>query len=226
MISNDNYETINLLASGEQGQVYVVREIKTNCFYVCKKSNIEFLSHKNEVMSQKKMGRYAANIIESWFDFKENNSYIIMEKAGDNLYDFLRYKRGYDVIESITHQLIEILDILQNKKIVHGDMAFFNIGVFTARGNTTVKLLDFGDSLMDCSPEVLRKELDFLRLWVEIYCTNKKRSRNCDYNCHSSNIKIMKKIFHSENNNRRGMLLWSCIDRLYEESYNKITEIL
>lgn len=151
------YEIMSELGKGSFGKVFKCRDHKTGRLVAVKVTcNRREMRHQarveaNLLMDLAKQGiperhhflRYLAN-----FSFR-NHLCICTEILGDNLYELLRRNKfkGFplDLVRYFTRQLVEGLEFLDMKGIIHCDLKPENILVSNVE-RCQVKIIDFGSS--------------------------------------------------------------------------------
>ncbi len=90
---------------------------------------------------------------------------IVMERIDETLDVYLGRQLRIFELECILGQLQSLVDFAQSKNLVHGDLAFFNIGVRHSRGYPELLFIDFDDSAT-C---LTFRNLDKLRIATECF---------------------------------------------------------
>lgn len=223
-----SYAKIRKIGYGEQGDVYEVEDIQTHQHYALKISCCDHHCHENEVDTQVILSKICCKIREDWW--LDTKGYIVMELVDQNLYDFLCTKKPYNCLNRIGKDLCDMLGFLTVKKVIHGDMALFNIGIlFGKKYDETydyhsIKLLDCGDSLPNCSKHLLDKQLDFLRLWVEIFSDHISRSSTSNLKCNDQNIRYLRMIITAYMTPEQINLIYKRVETLYDTTYELISD--
>ena len=225
--SRSTYERYYKIGSGEQGEVYKVKDVDNNTYWALKTSTCSIEEHAAEVKTQVKLKTICCRVYDSWW--VNGNGYIVMELVNCTLYQYLGEERSVTSLIRIIKAINHLLNTLDDNKIIHGDMALFNIGVIYSSNlrkpeNFKIKLLDCGNSLSGASYSMLEKQLDFLRIWVEVMATDDDRS--CDSNdvCNEQNMSFLRSNFPKFMLRIQKELIWNTIDDLYTRVYHELNE--
>jgi serine/threonine protein kinase len=150
----ENYRIESLLGEGAQGKVYLVSDLRTSEFLTMKVYNKISPKLDAEINILKKLGDVCQPHI---LCFKEK---IIQD---GKTYLFFSYAVGYnleeldydpssveDLLWSLLEQMLQVLDVLESRNVVHRDLKLANI-IYNPATNIFT-LLDFGLSCSeDCS---------------------------------------------------------------------------
>jgi calcium-dependent protein kinase len=152
----DNYEVIKKLGKGGYGQVYQVRNKKSNELFACKKlskldiNNLEKFEREIKILIQTDH----PNIIKLYDVYTTTNSlYLIMEEChGGELFDkileHIENQEMYTEKEAaeIILQVMSAVEYCHNNGIVHRDLKPENL-LYLKKGNeknNPLKVIDFG----------------------------------------------------------------------------------
>ncbi|MBD3272775.1 protein kinase [Candidatus Dependentiae bacterium] len=166
----------DFISSGAEKEVYTDDYYAYSLFYKYKKSKIFTFKRSNfkkEVLTLKKLNH--KNIIK-FLGYDKKNSIVVTELGECNLREFVHYTRKIDLSDKlkIIKGIIDGIDYLHNKKIVHCDLKPSNI---VLKKDLTPKIIDFSSVQSEgknkkkfiftttyCCPEKLRfvlKDKDF-----------------------------------------------------------------
>jgi len=168
-----------LLGIGSVGTVFGICESTRGT--ECAAIKIQFVDDKNhektiknESKFQKIAHPYAPKILhECFFEIDTQKSYsIVMEQLDGEMDKWLTTLKSYKVLDDIFDQIVELLDVIEDKKLIHGDLAWFNMGYINDSSYTSgirVILLDFDRASLKINkiiPEA--SQIDLLRLILEL----------------------------------------------------------
>lgn len=168
-----NSEPGSVLGKGTIGTVYLL------CRYIGRKkklrdcagaakvqrlgSNRELIMFQNEVKAQKEFQGIGPEIHGTCLIRKKKQNYgiIVMEKIDQTLDQYLSKRRSRDALNKVGEQMTAILAELKSRKLTHGDLALFNVGLIGER----LVLIDFDRAAV--KPSEYSPKVDLLRLFVE-----------------------------------------------------------
>ena len=137
----NKYKNKKELDEGAYGKVYKCHDIENDIDVAIKEGNEEEIT-EFELKSLKKL--HHINIIRAYDTFKVKNMYyIVMELCNKNLLQIINKQGITKHSELIFYQLINGLEYLHNKNIIHCDIKPANI-LFSK--NFILKIADFGSS--------------------------------------------------------------------------------
>ena len=159
-----------------------------------------------------------------------------MERVDQTLYDFLETERSPATLSrEIIPKIDNLLRHLRHIRVVHRDLALFNIGMVFDLGGITLKLLDFGDSKEVV--DVNEYNIDTIGIFLDIMTTmpsgmSEQISINVDI--HVQNLIQNRRLLHEfgflKSNlvshgkglvrsieNQRFSNIWNCLNRHYHK---------
>lgn len=141
-------------------------------------------------------------------------SIIIMTAISDNLENLLNDIDmskdeifNKNTLKSIFNQIIEIIDVFCEKKIIHGDLHLKNIAYIMDKGNVKLKIIDFGQSTYG-KPCV--RKIELLKMLYGTYFITK-----------SYNRKYLQDALHKYYIKYVGKLNLRDVEKLEEKTWNK-----
>ncbi|XP_062872141.1 dual specificity tyrosine-phosphorylation-regulated kinase 4-like, partial [Trichomycterus rosablanca] len=147
------YEVLEELGQGSYGEVYKCLDHKTSEMVAVKvlrpnRAILEELKILDFLKKKDKNNCYNIVHMKDYFTFR-NQLCIIFELLGPNLYEFIKshkHKRlSLAQVRHIAREMLTCLSMLENEKIIHGDLKPENIALsLTNQGG--IKVIDFGMS--------------------------------------------------------------------------------
>lgn len=136
------------LGGGSYGKVYKAHDTELDRIVALKilndGSNIEALKKEATMIAQ---ANHPSIVTIYDFFIHENHSWISMEYVTDTLFSYLQRRQPISITEVILIlvQILDGLELLHSKNIVHGDLAARNVAVEIDKlKQPRLKLLDFG----------------------------------------------------------------------------------
>jgi hypothetical protein len=186
--------TSSFLKDGSMGTVFL---LESTDMYPKRAMNPQILHtpksmevFQREVNLQKKFFPYAPEIFGHGIDLDIEGytvGWFIMELLEGTLDQELVKKLRKKELDSILLQVQALLDWIFNKKLVHGDLALFNLAFVTRRNVRALLFLDFDCSSDDKSTFRRFNPIDPMRLIDEFYCTSEGTEP-----MHKDNIKYLR----------------------------------
>ena len=145
----NKYKLLKKIGKGSFGNIYLSKEKYTNNYYAIKIENkipsISFLENEANLLLYLNCPKTPS--IQS-FGYTVNYNYLIMELLGKSLEDIFNnilHKKPMSLrcICNLGYQMIEILEFIHNKNIIHRDIKPDNF-LMSNGGNKYLYLLDFG----------------------------------------------------------------------------------
>ena len=144
MIIGNKYLLIHKIGSGSFGAVYKGKNIRTNELVAIKvePNNCKTKILKNEAKIYQFLGNEVGFPQIKWFSVDSNNSYLVLDLLGKSLSDYKKITNiiSYNSIIEIAFQMINRIEILHNKDLIHRDLKPDNF-LFN---NNNLYLIDFG----------------------------------------------------------------------------------
>ncbi|WP_438965087.1 protein kinase family protein [Flavobacterium sp.] len=146
----DSFRVINVISNNKYVDVYLV-EKNNNLFvikYLNKNKHTSFKKYKKNINSLKDeyslLSMFDTNLICAAYSLviNDDKNYIVLEYIeGDNLFEYVKNNNLTEKSKiSIINQIINAIELIHCKKIIHGDIHFGNI--FCT--NNLIKFIDFG----------------------------------------------------------------------------------
>ena len=176
----EDWHITKLLGIGSVGTVFAVCESTcASCAKICAAIKIQFIDNpthektiKKESSFQKAAAPFAPKIIdECYFTIGRQKCYsIVMEKLDGEMDRWLMELKSKSILEDIAEQITSLLEYIRTKKLIHGDLVWFNLGYIndtTYLSGIRVILLDFDRSSLKLNTRFAK--IDVLRLIMELY---------------------------------------------------------
>ena len=147
MIIGNKYLLIRKIGIGSFGVVYKGKNIRTNELVAIKvePNNCKTKILKNEAKIYQFLGNEVGFPQIKWFSVDSNNSYLVLDLLGESLSDYKKRTNNisYNSIIEIAFQMINIIELLHNKDLIHRDLKPDNF-LFNNNNNNNLCLIDFG----------------------------------------------------------------------------------
>lgn len=215
------YTNLGILGIGENGTVYNMLSNTSNKEVAVKILECSYDEYQYEVQNQNMMYPFSCKIFEHFYD--SGYGIIVMQKCDQTLMEYLYIERTSGELLNITSCLVCLLQMLIDRKVIHGDLALFNIGVIEEHGDVLLVLLDFGESLSFCNRSDLEKNLDYLRLYVELGATDDDRSNQNHGVLHPTSVAILYGMYTMALPAPVKKMIWDCNNELYEYTYEYLS---
>ncbi|KAH0785658.1 cyclin-dependent kinase 3 [Histomonas meleagridis] len=139
------YQKIRPINDGQYGIVWLCKNPKTSEEYAVKEIQMNDTVMK-EVNALRSLDHpHIIKLIEAFAVFPYN--YIVLEYGGDDLYDILEEQKRKPLpaplVKSYMKQILEAVDYIHSKGIIHRDLKTSNILV---NSKNEIKIIDFGVS--------------------------------------------------------------------------------
>lgn len=179
-----------ILGKGSVGTVVYAckRRVPKYRYPTCVAAKIELItSNKDrrrflkEVETQKAFYPLAPKIYKVCTEIigKHEFAVILMRDVDKTLAKYLSVRRTHAQLDQIILQIINIFKYLKIRKLTHGDLALFNIGIVERNDRKSLVLIDFDRA----SSNIYRPEVDILRIIKEMYTsTNSQIKTNKNKN--------------------------------------------
>lgn len=166
------------IGSGTFGNVYESSENKDYVFKIIDLKYKKFINNEIEILKKIQDMPNLCNFINSFE--KDNSIYLKFNKYHCNLYQYNKDLSQNEIL-NISLQVLEALDYLNFKGIIHGDLKPENI-MFEDSECKNIKVIDFGSSIIKrqrdiyysyiqtrwyCSPDVIlgRPITNYIDIW-------------------------------------------------------------
>ena len=143
----DRYKLIKKLGAGSFGSIYSA-EYENNYYAIKleeKKAGYSLLEHESDIMTYLKSP--ALPMVKA-FGYSSVHNILVMELMGKSLEDifesFLEKKFSVRCVCNIGYQMIEILEYIHNKHIIHRDIKPDNFVIGLKKKKKFIYILDFG----------------------------------------------------------------------------------
>ena len=143
----DRYRLIKKLGAGSFGSIYSA-EYENNYYAIKleeKKAGFSLLEHESDIMTYLKSP--ALPIVKA-YGYSSFHNILVMELMGKSLEDIFESfpKKNFSVrcVCNIGYQMIEILEFIHNKHIIHRDIKPDNFVIGLNRKKKFIYILDFG----------------------------------------------------------------------------------
>ena len=129
-IYNGKYIKLSKIGGGSFGQVYLVKDIKTNKEYAMKKFYLDNLGNGGAVKQFEILSKFDHENIHKVIDMfiaPNKNQYLITPYYSNNLYNYVTKKLPEKIIKQIILQVINAAKYLHSLKYIHRDIKPDNI---------------------------------------------------------------------------------------------------
>ena len=129
-IYNGKYIKLSKIGGGSFGQVYLVKDIKTNNEYAMKKFYLDNLGNGGAVKQFEILSKFDHENIHKVLDMfiaPNKNQYLITPYYPNNLYNYVTKKLPEKIIKQIILQVINAAKYLHSLKYIHRDIKPDNI---------------------------------------------------------------------------------------------------
>ena len=129
-IYNGKYIKLSKIGGGSFGQVYLVKDIKTNKEYAMKKFYLDNLGNGGAVKQFEILSKFDHENIHKVVDMfiaPNKNQYLVTPYYSNNLYNYVTKKLPEKVIKQIILQIIKALKYLHSLNYLHRDIKPDNI---------------------------------------------------------------------------------------------------
>ena len=129
-IYNGKYIKFSKIGGGSFGQVYLVKDIKTNKEYAMKKFYLDNLGNGGAVKQFEILSKFDHENIHKVIDMfiaPNKNQYLITPYYSNNLYNYVTKKLPEKIIKQIILQVINAAKYLHSLKYIHRDIKPDNI---------------------------------------------------------------------------------------------------
>ena len=144
-----NYKILKKIGKGSFGNIYLSNDIFTNDYYAIKIENKNISKNflENEANILLYLNCPKTPTIKT-FGYTSNYNYLIMELLGKSLEDIIenvlpKKKMSLRCVCNLGYQMIEILEFIHNKNIIHRDIKPDNF-LMSNGDNKYLYVLDFG----------------------------------------------------------------------------------
>jgi serine/threonine protein kinase len=144
MLIQNKYEIIRFLGQGKFGQVFQGRRVKTQENVAIKLEPTEgidgkLLKHETQILNY--LAKSGCNIPKIyWYGVVEKYTCLVMTFFDKSLIDYLSENTGRDVLPRIMVQLIDILEHIHEKGVIHRDIKPDNVRIL----GDQAYIIDFG----------------------------------------------------------------------------------
>lgn len=128
----------------------------------------------------------------------ENLSIQIIDMFIGTLDGYLEQKQNVKFLDGLLFQLKDALKKMETKRIVHADLALFNIGYIESKNGNGIKILiyDFDRSRLFNKIEEEDfnkfKKLDILRLFIELHPESRTKGPMCSESINEENCRYLR----------------------------------
>ena len=129
-IYNGKYIKLSKIGGGSFGQVYLVKDIKTNKEYAMKKFYLDNLGNGGAVKQFEILSKFDHENIHKVVDMfiaPNKNQYLVTPYYSNNLYNYVTKKLPEKVIKQIILQIIKAIKYLHSLNYLHRDIKPDNI---------------------------------------------------------------------------------------------------
>ena len=150
MIIGKKYEILNKIGNGAFGSIYKGKNIRTDEIVAIKvepiKSNTKLLKNETKIYQYLSGFNYTGIPQIKWFGVDETNYYMVISLLGPSLLQLKQKKNTFslNIIISITIQILERLQFIHEKGLIHRDIKPDNFLIGEGNNKNKIYLIDFG----------------------------------------------------------------------------------
>ena len=150
MIVANKYKLIEKIDSGSFGKIYKAQNIRSNEYVAVKIESVltEIKLLKNETRIYHYLNGCIGIPNVKWFGLYGKNHFMVIKLLGSSLEELKKQeelkKFGLNLVINIGMQIVKLLEIIHNNRIIHRDIKPANFLMGLDSENTQIYVIDFG----------------------------------------------------------------------------------